>query len=354
MAGLLKRTALRRSLNQIKYVAPAREGHADDTVELVHRQVERDFGMLAPPIALHSPAAGPLAASWLMLRETLVADGQVPRSTKEAVAAAVSVGNSCPYCVAVHASTLAGLLDSPTAHAVANDSFDSIPDPAVRAVAEWTRRSATRQGSQGQQAPFPKEQAPEIAGVAVTFHYLNRMVNIFLDDSPLPSAIPSIARAGMLRLLGRFTSGIARSAHPPGLGLELLPPAALPPDLWWAAGNPFLAEAFARAAAAIEAAGRAQVPASVRALVSSRLAGWDGQQAGLSRSWVEDEVSGLAAAEQACGRLALLTAFASFQVDRSVIQSFRLTRPSDEALIATTSWASMAAARRAGSWLRID
>ncbi|HEV2886382.1 MAG TPA: carboxymuconolactone decarboxylase family protein [Jatrophihabitans sp.] len=354
MAGSLLQTALRRSLDQVKHVVPARSGGSDDTVARVYRQAERDFGMLAPPVALHSPAPGPLAASWMMLRESLLADGQVPRATKEAVAAAVSLGNACPYCVAVHTATLSGLLGSPTAAAVYTDNLDSIADPEVRAVAQWARRAGNRQDSQSQDAPFPKEQAPEIAGVAVTFQYLNRMVEIFLSDSPLPPAVPAMARAGMLRVLGRFMSATARAGHQPGASLELLPAAPLPQDLWWAAGSPHVAEAFARASAAIEAAGRQHVPASVQAVLRSRLAGWDGQQLGLSRSWVQEEVLGLPAGEQAAGRLALLTALAPFQVDQPVIEAFRREQPGDEALIATTSWASMSAARQVGSWLRIS
>src|SRR4051794_40035248 len=105
MAGSLLHKALRRSLDQIRYVTPVRAPAADDTVARVYQQVERDFGMLAPPVALHSPAPGPLAACWMMLRESLLADGQVQRGAKEAVAAAVSVANSCPYCVTVHAAT---------------------------------------------------------------------------------------------------------------------------------------------------------------------------------------------------------------------------------------------------------
>src|SRR4051794_19327548 len=108
MAGSLIRTALRRSLDQIRYVTPVRLTSSDDTVARVYRQVEHDFGMLAPPVALHAPAPGPLAACWMMLRESLLADGRVQRATLEAVAAAVSVGNSCPYCVTVHAATLHG------------------------------------------------------------------------------------------------------------------------------------------------------------------------------------------------------------------------------------------------------
>lgn len=354
MAGSLLQTALRRSLDHVKHVTPARMGGSDDTVSRVYRQAERDFGMLAPPVALHSPAPGPLAASWMMLRESLLADGQVSRGAKEAVAAAVSLGNACPYCIAVHSATLSALLGSPTAAAVSSGNIDSIADPEVRAIAQWARRSGTRQDSQSQDAPFPKEQAPEIAGVAVTFQYLNRMVDIFLNDSPLPPAVPARARGSALRVLGRFMSGAARAAHQPGASLDLLPAAPLPPDLWWAAGSPHVGEAFARASAAIEAAGRQHVPASVQAALRSRLAGWDGQQMGVSRSWVQDEVLALPTGERAGGRLALLTALAPFQVDQPVIDAFRTEQPSDEALIVTTSWASMAAARRVGSWLRIS
>ncbi|MDQ1739884.1 MAG: hypothetical protein QOE53_1536 [Pseudonocardiales bacterium] len=354
MAGSLLRTALRRSLDQIKHVTPVRITGADDTVARVYQQVERDFGMLAPPVALHSPAPGPLAACWMMLRESLLADGTVQRGAKEAVAAAVSVGNSCPYCVTVHSATLHGLLGSATSTAVSAGHLDSISDPEVRAIAQWAHRSASRQESQAQDAPFTKEQAPEIAGVAVAFQYLNRMVNIFLDGSPLPPAVPAMARGGVLRMFGWFTGAAARATHQPGASLDLLPAAPLPPDLWWAAGNPQIAEAFARASAAIDAAGRQHVPASVQDAVRSRLAGWDGRPLGPSRSWVEDEVLALPAGERAAGRLALLTALASFQVDQQVIDAFRREQAGDQALIASTSWASMAAARQVGSWLRIS
>ncbi|MEO7260988.1 MAG: carboxymuconolactone decarboxylase family protein, partial [Jatrophihabitantaceae bacterium] len=243
---------------------------------------------------------------------------------------------------------------APTAAAVSSGDTDSITDPDVRALAQWARRSGRQPQGRSQDAPFPTEQAPEIAGVAVTFQYLNRMVDIFLSDSPLPPAVPAMARGSVLRVLGRFMSAAARGAHQPGASLDLLPAAPLPQDLWWAAGSPHVAEAFARASAAIEAAGRQHVPPAAQVVLSSRLAGWDGQHLGLSRSWVDEELLTLPAGEQASGRLVLLTALAPFQIDQPVIDAFRREQPSDEALIATTSWASMAAARQVGSWLRIS
>jgi len=35
--------------------------------------------------------------------------------------------------------------------------------------------------------PFKKEEAPEIIGTAVLFHYINRMVILFAGDKPLPT-----------------------------------------------------------------------------------------------------------------------------------------------------------------------
>lgn len=363
MVRALLRTALRRSLDQVNHVAPVRVAGSkgrgsestgpDDTVARVYRQAERDFGMLAPPLALHSPAPGPLAASWLMLRESLLVCDRVPRAAKEAVAAAVSLGNSCPYCVEVHSATLGGLLDGPTAAAVSAGDLDAIADPLTRAVAQWAYRTGSRSDSRSAVLPFGPDQAPELVGVAVTFHYLNRMVDIFLGASPLPPNLPGPARGSALRMLGRFMGSAARTAHRPGDSLDLLPAAALPEDLGWAAGSPHVAEAFARAGAAIEAAGRRHVPAAVRELLHQRLSDWDGRRPGPSRSWVTDEVAALPAGERAAGRLVLLTALASYQVDQQVIDAYRRQQAGDEALIAATSWASMATARRIGSWVPV-
>jgi hypothetical protein len=93
------------------------------------------------------------------------------------------------------------------------------------------------------------------------------------------------------------------------------------------------------------------VPASVRDLVMAELENWHGERRGPSRAWVDSAVSGLPAADQAAGRLALLTALASAQVDRSVVRMFRATRPGDSTLVELTAWASLAAARRVGTWI---
>lgn len=336
MAGALIRTALRRSLAQIRYVAPVRPRQANGLVRLVYRQVERDFGMLAPPTALHSPAPNVLAASWAMLRESLIATGTADRATKEAVAAAVSRSNECPYCVEVHDATLRGLTGEPDA------------DPHTRAVATWARHCTTRAGAVRHSWPFPAEQAPELIGVAVTFQYLNRMVHVFLPDSPLPPNIPAGARTRAQRFLGRVMRGPALRDVEPGAALELLPRAVPPRDLPWAQGNPTLSAAFARAYTAID---NATVPESVRDLMTAELSDWDGQPPGPSRAWVTAATATLPEPDRATGRLALLVAKAPYQVDETVVGDYRAGTPDDAALVELTSWASLSAARLTGTRL---
>lgn len=339
MSGMLARKALRRSLDQIRYVSAVRPAAAQGLVARVYGQVERDFGMLAPPVALHSPAAGPLAACWLMLRETLLAAGQADRAAKEAVAAAVSLSNACPYCVTVHTAALRALGDA---------------ERRLDGIASWARLSCLRESAVAQPVPFPAGQLPELAGVAVTFHYLNRMANVFLGPGPLPPRVPSTIGEPLMRLLGRIMRSASRHPIEPGGSLELLPDAPLPADIAWAQGSPSVAGAFARGWQAIETAGERAVPLSVRELIQAECATWAGQRPGLSRAWVEDKLRPLAAADRPAGRLALLTAFASYQVAESDIGEFRRGSPGDETLIELASWASLTAARTAGAWLAIS
>ncbi|HEV7648537.1 MAG TPA: carboxymuconolactone decarboxylase family protein [Actinophytocola sp.] len=339
MIPMLVRLAVRRSLNDTRHVKVVKRRHAQGRVADVYRQVERDFGMLAPPTALHSVAPDMLAASWMILRETLLAQGVADRAGKEAVATGVSVANSCPYCEDVHGMTLA-----------------AIPGADRSALTEWARGTGTGRGAG--LPPCPPEQAPELIGVAVAFHYYNRVVNVFLRDSPFPAHVPESAKPRARRVLGGVLRPAATGGPRPGESLDLLPPAPAPApaaaaadELAWARPNHTVTDAFARAYAATEAAGTRSVPAGVRDLVRQRLSTWDGRPPGVSRAWAGEAVATLPERERAAGRLALFVALASYQVDDEMVDDLRRTGADDRALVELVSWASMAAARRVGSLL---
>jgi AhpD family alkylhydroperoxidase len=344
MAPGLVRVALRRTLRDVKYVEVVRPGRARGLVRDVYRQVERDFGMLAPPIALHSAAPGVLAAAWLMLRESLVAGGTASRAGKEVVAAAVSAANSCPYCVEVHGMALGSLGEPAAAAAIEAGTPGSIEDGATRALAAWA------QGAGRLPAGVSGDAAAEFTAVAVAFHYLNRVVSVFLEPSPLPAAVPAAARAKAKAVLGFLLK--PGDAPPPGRALDLLPggPAGGPD---WAVPGGTLAEAFARASAAIEAAGERSVPARVRDLVCRELKAWDGKPPGLSRAWTGPLLAELPEGERAAGHLALLTAKAAYQVTAADVAAVRPERTDDRTLVELVSWAALAAAAEAGGRLPV-
>jgi AhpD family alkylhydroperoxidase len=354
------RWALRGALAQIAHVTPVPPRAATGAVADVYAAAEREFGLLAPPLALHSPDTGLLVAAWTLLRETLLVTRDVPRAVKEAVAAGVSLGNSCPYCVEVHGAVLGGLHGRADARAVAADRLEDIADPALRAVAVWAR--------DGGPAPAPERQAAELLGVALAFHYLNRMVHVFLGPSPLPPSLPRAAGGAAAAVLGRLLAPTALRTVAPGPAGEVPP---LPGDLGWAGPVPDLAAPLAVVAARVDEAGARVLAAPVRNAVHAALnadpggadpGGADpggaepggaglGGAAPLGASAVPGVragvLSALPAAERAAGRLALLTALAPYRVDDATVSAFRAGRGAraDADLVAATAWASLTAAR---------
>jgi hypothetical protein len=335
---------------QVRYVSPVRRGAAPELVGRVYDLVEQEFGVLAPSLVLHSPAPRVLAASWVMLRETVLVTGQVERVAKEAVATTVSLGNTCPWCVTVHSTMLSGLAEGLV---LSDKPAEPIADPRLRAVTTWARECRAEEGARAHVPACPAGEAPELIGTTVLFHYYNRMVNVFLTEFPLPPGAPKMVLGPVMRILGRRMRPAAERSYQPATSLELLPAAPPPRDLAWAAGAPVVQDAFARGCAAVDAGGARSVPPPVRDLVMTELENWHGERRGPSRAWVEGAVSVLPMADRPAGRLALLTAFASYQVGRSDIQQFRAGRPEDTALIELTAWASLAAARRVGAWIPV-
>jgi len=335
----------------IKYIQPITAASASGLTAQVYRQIKRDFGALVEPFTLHSPAPQLLAGVWMATRETELV-GSVRRELKEAVAATVSQLNQCPYCEDAHTMMLHATAAHNAATAISHRRDEQIQDAALRAIVAWAAATRSPGDAILLTPPFSEGEAPEIVGTAVAFHYINRMVDVFLSETPLPSNRGWL-KGIFKRMAGWYFSRAARQQKPAGASLELLPAAELPADLAWAAASPTVASAFARWAAVIEAAGRNALPDDTRLLVGERVAAWNGEDPGLSRGWVEEATAGLDEADKPAARLALLTALAPYQVDASVIEAFRAQQPGDDKLIAATAWASFTAARRIGTWLHV-
>lgn len=333
---------------QVRYVRPVPASAATGLVSRVYRHVEAEMRMVIPPALLHSPAPELLAAYWMLMREALLATGALDRETKEAAAAAVSVANICPYCADMHSLSMYSLATEGDAEAIAGDRVSDVRDERLRQVAQWARLAH----EPGSPAALPSWlSAParaELIGSAVALQYLTRMVNVFLPNFLVPPGLGPRARRRFKQGASLFLRQTLREPREPGSSLRLLPGAPLPADAGWAAAAPAMAQAVARSYAVFEAAGAQALSPQVRALVLDRLDDWRGEETGLSIAWCEDLLTGLSPADRAAGRLALLTALASYQVTEDVVAEFRQFQPGDVALLGATAWASFATARLIG------
>jgi AhpD family alkylhydroperoxidase len=333
----------------IKYIRPVKPDSANGLIADVYAQVKRDFGRIVEPFQLHSPLPKLLAGAWMVCRETELV-GVVPRATKEVVAASVSQLNQCPYCVDAHTIMLAAAGHGQVANAISKARYENIPDEKAFMIVEWSLATTSPRSELLRWPPFSKQEAPEIIGTAVFYHYMNRMANALLSKTPLPlgqgwlkSPLKSLAST-------TFSSAINRSKIE-GDSLQFLPKADLPNDLRWAKSSANIAQAYACFAGAVEEAGENALPMEVRAHVLEELSQWTGKTSELSLAWAEDAISRFDEATESAARLALLSALAPNKIDEGAVLAFRKHFPEGEKLVGALAWASFVAARKIGTWL---
>lgn len=333
----------------IKYIKPVEAKTAQGLVAQVYAQVKSDLGVLPEPFTLHSPVPEILAGVWSIFRESLVA-GQVRRDIKEAVAAAISDSNRCPWCVDAHTISLYATGNSKAVQAIMDHDQTQVAETKMQAIIQWASLTRTPCASIIANPPFSSQDAPEIIGTAVTFHYLNRMVNAMLSQTFLPKS--AWMQRVFKRTAGFLYTGAVHKTYPSGRSSALLSiEANLPDDLGWARDIPGIAVAFASFAAVLEHAGATALSPKVRTVVHNHVQSWNGDDPSLSRQWVEQAIDELDDEDRATCRLALLAALASHQIDEHVVEAFRAYRPGDHDLVTVLAWASFTAARRVGAWL---
>ncbi len=334
-----------------RHLRTVTEAKAEGLVAAVYKQMAREFAIV-PPLTIHSLVPEILAGVWCVAREAFVV-GAEGRARREAVASAVSLTNACPYCVDVHTSMLHAKAEHDLATHLLTETGAANAARADPLIA-WALATGTAGAAALDHPPFSRAEAPRILATAAIFHFVNRMVNIFLDASPMPVRIRSTTiRSAAGRLLGAtLGKRMVFIEAEPGLSLNLLPDRELPGAFRWATPDAAVAGALARMSHAIETHGEAVLPLSVRTAVRACVAGWNGGDPGMSRKWLDDATASLPGeAERVAAQLALLAALASYRVDDSLIDRFRTHYPDQRHLVAVTAWGSFEAVRRLSTWL---
>ncbi|MBX6385039.1 MAG: carboxymuconolactone decarboxylase family protein [Microbispora sp.] len=319
-----------------RYVTPVPTEAAKGLIAEVYHQIARDFGIARMPLFMTlSPAPEVLAATWAVLRESLLA-GRVPRAAKEVVAAGVSLANRCPFCVDAHTVLLHATGEHGLAEAVARG--DTPSDPEYARLLAWATGTATA----GQAPPCPPDQAAEHIGTALAFHFINRMVSSLLTDDLLPAGLQ---RSRLVRgLSGRALARAVRRVLPRGEALPLLRelPSGRAPD--WAAGTPIGAAFAALYAGAGE--GAALLGEEAGEVVVDAVAAWDGGHPPL-HGW-PGALEDVAPARRPAARLALLAALAPYRVTDADVAAWREAGGgrSDADLVRLLAFGAITAVRR--------
>lgn len=350
-------------ISEMRFIEPINPSEATGLVAQVYEEVEQDLQPLAvlrdSPFLAQSPSAEVLAAFWSVLYETVLVEGMISRADKEAIAASVSKSNDCPFCLQVHAGQvdIAGdragdrsdvelMMNGSDLVLLLNGLNEQITDAGRRELAEWAAATRDPSSETVRKPPFTPEQAPEAIGTAVAFHYVNRVVNVFMGHAGLnigPTPLPELAR---------LTRNALERERKPGRSRRLLADAELPEDLGWAASSPEIAGAFARLVASAEAAGEAVLDEAERACVAAAIEAWDGSDPPLGSEWIDEALNGLdRRSSRARARLALLAALAPHRIDDAAVEAFKRERPHDRELVGAVAWSASRVARRIGSWL---
>jgi len=307
------------------------------------KQIKQDFGFLAEPFMLHAASSSILAASWILVRETVLV-GTVERRIKEVVATAVSESNQCPYCVDAHTIMFNALGDVPST------SLHNHPNEEIRLAYEWGLATRTLKSVPIQRPSFTQDTIPEILGTALAFHYINRMVSVFLDETPLPLHNRWFKRIQQ-QMAAFGLKGVIRRNKIVGESLPLLPDDTLKPSLDWLDDSTNVGKAIGKWAYTIHCSGELALTEIARNAIIDYLQSWYGIDPPLGTDWLNAITADLQGEDHAGATLGLVTALCPYRMTRNQIDNYRRFQPSDSTLVAAAAWASMQAAIRiASSW----
>lgn len=329
------------SVKTMRYVTAVPWRDATGLTKRVYQMIRDDF-FINGSLTSRSPVPELLAAIWTAGRETMLVDGHLDRTTKEAICAVLSEINACPYCGDMLISLVHAGDRSQTARALLDTDLTTITDPLMRARLGWVEAVGTPGRTDLPECPFTREELPELIGSLMAMADINRYSHVVMDGSPVNA--PFGMQGAALRAFGHELRATKRRRAVPGRALELLPRAELPEDLRWAECDPVIAGALARWTATVQRETHPVVPESVRALVHENLRSWHNERMPLSRAWVEPQVAGLRGRDQALARLALVLAKAPYQVTDDLVRP--VIDGDERRFVRVLAWASFTAARR--------
>ena len=327
----------------ISFIKSIKPSQASGEVKEVYSQLKAEMGDVVEPISLHALIPNLLKGIWGILRETVIIEDATKRKTKEAVGAAVSSSNECPYCVDAHTIMIIGLQDKTVADAIVKRSIEMISDDYVRSVVNWSFNTRNFKSMTVTNPPFTMKEAPEIIGTAVFFHYLNRMVTIFLGPTILPLNI-NFLKGMMKSMAAKMFAGVLNKEKEGHLGGQL----EEVKELYWTKSNPRVQYVYTYFYNTVQELGVKYIPEEVRRLISNEVNNWDGEDL-MSTKELDALIDKISTRNQPLARMLYLTAFSPHRIQSYHFNEFKMFYAGkDEQILASLAWASLTASVKIG------
>jgi AhpD family alkylhydroperoxidase len=313
-----------------RFFTPAPARMATGLTAEVYHQLRDDFLGPQPTFRVLSGVPEVLAATWALMRESLLA-GSASRVDREVVASAVSRANRCRFCVDAHVALLHALGEPDLAEVIARG--DVPPQPRHADLVAWAATSRTPRAT-----AWTSPYAPELTGTLLAFHFINRIVSALLGPDLLPGGLqrfPVVRSVG-----GRLYTRAAREPKEPGRSLPLVEVGTMSPPAW--AGDSPVGVAYA---ALQNAAGKgADLLSEVaRDTLRATVCWEDGRHPAEPAPWVTDLLRDVPESDRAGTRIALLTAFAPGAISARNVARWRMSHPADADLVRLVAYGAITA-----------
>ncbi len=336
----------------VKYIKAVGLKDSTGTIKNINEQIARDFG-LAGPLTLSTVSERVHAVRWVTARESYVVESSVKRVTKEIVAASVAQVNRCPYCEDAHGTSIVSAGDKITSKKIANGTWQTLKGEKKKQIIEWSLNTRNPNAEIIKNPPFSIHEAPEIIGTALVFHSTNRLVSIFLEESPLPNFLSGkLIKKTALKIAAKtlFKSMVEKQSTT-GDGLEFINDYPIPTSLKWSKSIPPFSKALAAEQVVLNEIEEELIPKKLAQLFIEKVNSWQGEEMPMGRSWLNEVIKPLSENEKPIAQIMFLAAFTPFAVTGKDIEDFRKAKPGDAALVEVCYWSIQLLTNRLSKWL---
>jgi len=257
----------------------------------------------------------------------------------------------CPFCAEGHGMMIAASGHRQEAKLIQHSSEQN--EGKIFKIADWAKQSYDPTNDWVKNPPFSSQEAPEIIGTYYCFNVTNRLVNLFLGESPVPipkdqKLLRSIMSFVATRLMMRpFVTRKLES----GKSLSLISLPANENSYSWTQEVPAISTAFGAVLDHLNKIENESIPTAVVERADRVLESWNGQQWPPRGQWLDKQLEGVDTSNQPLYKLALLVMFASYSVTDEDIFAFRKLYPEDQSLVDLCYWAANKVSIRVLDWV---